>query len=112
MQWCWQSKPAIHAQNTQAKTCHGNLSVVADLCACMHLSVHLCVCPDSLCVTETWLSFRHLPDGPMIMMLNVRRVLDEFLKFAIGVDKDEACRGRLNSGLLIHTQPRPGTCIT
>jgi hypothetical protein len=48
----------------------------------------------------------------MIMMLNVRRVLDEFLKFAIGVDKDEACSGRLNSGLLIHTQPRPGTCIT
>jgi hypothetical protein len=60
MQWCWLPKPAIHAHDTHAQTWHCHLSVVADLCACMHLSVHLCVCPDSLCVTETWLYFRHL----------------------------------------------------
>jgi hypothetical protein len=47
----------------------------------------------------------------MIMMLNVCRVLDEFLKFAIGVDKDEACSGRLNPGLLIYTQSHPGIRI-
>ena len=55
MQWCWPSQPAIHAHDKHAQTCHGHVSVVADLCVCLHLSVHLCVRPHSLCMTEIWL---------------------------------------------------------
>jgi len=55
MQWCWPSQPAIHAHDKHAQTCHGHVSVVADLCVCLHLSVHVCERPDSLCVTETGL---------------------------------------------------------